>query len=197
MRIVSAAAVPRAVATSPSGWTRVERGGRDAHRHRHPFSEEDGLRVALRDVSEDPGPQRPPSERFAIPSKGHLVFGAARNVIKDRPRHLRPCHVLELEEVREPDRHADANRSAPLALCPGPRLGELGTAVRAKRCRQIAPHTAGSAEFWRPFSASIDCPGGPRSGRAVAPTVAEQPDQQFDGTEDEGSDADERERRGH
>src|SRR2546428_2171496 len=97
----------------------VKRRGSHANRHRHALSEEDGLRVALRDVPQDAGPQRPSPERFAVPSKGDSVLGSSRNVIEDRTRDLRPRHVLQFEEIRELEGHADANGPPPLALCPG------------------------------------------------------------------------------
>src|SRR2546425_582877 len=63
------------------------------------------------------GPQRPSTERLAVPSEGDFVLGSSRDVIEGRARDLRPCHVLEFEEIRELEAHVGRDGLPPLIHC--------------------------------------------------------------------------------
>src|SRR2546425_12475388 len=104
----------------------VERGRGDEDRHRDPRPEDRRGGIPFRDIDEDAGPQRPMLVRLAVPTQGDFVLRPARDIVEGRSRNLRSRHVLELEEVRERERHGahDGLRrlirlSAAKSLCSG------------------------------------------------------------------------------
>src|SRR6266498_2743582 len=121
-----------AAATSSRGFVEIverRRGGED--RHRHALPEDDGPRVALRDVGQDARPQRPLVVRLAVPTKGDLVLGASRDVVERRARNLLSSYRLEFEEVRERDGHAVRDGPPRLIDC----AGEVLCGLRHSRTR--------------------------------------------------------------
>src|SRR3989442_2147571 len=96
----------------------MERGRGDEDRHRDARPEDGRGSIPLRDVDEDPGPQCPVRVCLPVPAQGDLVLRAACDVVEGRSRNLRSRHVLELEEVRERERHGPTMVSGILSVCP-------------------------------------------------------------------------------